>query len=169
VPASSGGFSNIRVFSVFNVILYEPEIPPNTGNIIRLCANTGAHLHLVEPLGFDLDESSVKRAGLDYHVLAEISRYPDWNTFHQRNPLMRIWAFSTHGTTRYDHAKFQLNDGLLFGSETRGLPADLLSSAGATRVLRLPMRSESRSMNLSNTVAVALFEALRQTGFSTLL
>ena len=154
---------------MFNVILYEPEIPPNTGNIIRVCANTGARLHLIEPLGFDLDESSVKRAGLDYHVLAEISRYPDWTAFHQRNPLMRIWAFSTHGTTRYDHAKFHVNDGLLFGPETRGLPAAILNEAGASRVLRLPMRSESRSMNLSNSVAVALFEALRQTGFSNLL
>jgi tRNA (cytidine/uridine-2'-O-)-methyltransferase len=154
---------------MFNVILYEPEIPPNTGNIIRLCANVGAHLHLIEPLGFDLDESSVKRAGLDYRVLAEISRYQDWNTFRRRNPRMLIWAFSTHGTTRYDHAKFQLEDGLLFGPETRGLPATLLSEVGASRVLRLPMRSGSRSINLSNTVAVALFEASRQTGFSSLL
>ena len=154
---------------MFNVILYEPEIPPNTGNIIRLCANTGARLHLIEPLGFDLDEASVKRAGLDYHVLAEISRYPDWNSFQQHNPVMRLWAFSTYGVKRYDHAKFHINDGLLFGPETRGLPPGILNGAGASRVLRLPMRSESRSMNLSNTVAVALFEALRQTGFSTLL
>jgi tRNA (cytidine(34)-2'-O)-methyltransferase len=154
---------------VFNVILYEPEIPPNTGNIIRLCANTGARLHLIEPLGFNLDEASVKRAGLDYHALTEISRYPDWNSFQQHNPAMPLWAFSTHGAQRYDHAKFQINDGLLFGPETRGLPAAILNEAGASRVLRLPMRSESRSMNLSNTVAIALFEALRQTGFSTLL
>ena len=154
---------------MFNVILYEPEIPPNTGNIIRLCANTGARLHLIEPLGFDLDDASVKRAGLDYHVLAEISRYPDWNSFQQCNPVMRLWAFSTHGAKRYDHAKFQVTDGLLFGPETRGLPTAILNEAGTSRVLRLPMRPGSRSMNLSNTVAVALFEALRQTGFTTLV
>lgn len=153
---------------MFNVILYEPEIPPNTGNIIRLCANTGARLHLIEPLGFDLDEARVKRAGLDYHALADVARYPDWSTFRQLNPLLRLWAFSTHGATRYDHAKFQITDGLLFGPETRGLPDTLLHAAGASRVLRLPMRAESRSINLSNTVAVALFEALRQTGFTTL-
>jgi len=154
---------------VFNVILYEPEIPPNTGNIIRLCANTGARLHLIEPLGFDLDEASVRRAGLDYRILAEISRYPNWNSFQERNPVMHLWAFSTHGAKRYDHANFQNNDGLIFGPETRGLPTAVLNEAGASRVLRLPMRGESRSINLSNTVAVALFEALRQTGFSTLL
>jgi len=154
---------------VFNVILYEPEIPPNTGNIIRLCANTGARLHLIEPLGFDLHDASVKRAGLDYHALAEISRYPDWSSFLQRNAVMRLWAFSTRGTKRYDLVTFQINDGLLFGPETRGLPTAILDEAGASRVLRLPMRSESRSMNLSNTVAVALFEALRQTEFSKLL
>jgi tRNA (cytidine/uridine-2'-O-)-methyltransferase len=158
----------LRKFAVFNVILYEPEIPPNTGNIIRLCANTGARLHLVEPLGFDLNETSVKRAGLDYHTLADIARYPDWSAFHQGNPRMRLWAFSTHGAQRYDLAAFQATDGLLFGPETRGLPAAILDEVGVSRVLRLPMRPNSRSMNLSNSVAVALFEALRQTGFTTL-
>ncbi len=153
---------------MFNVILYEPEIPPNTGNIIRLCANTGARLHLVEPLGFDLDEARVKRAGLDYHELADVARYTDWCSFQQRNPLMRLWAFSTHGKTRYDQAEFQPYDGLLFGPETRGIPQTILSETGTSRVLRLPMRQDSRSMNLSNAVAVALFEALRQTGFTTL-
>jgi len=151
---------------VFHVILYQPEIPPNTGNIIRLCANTGTHLHLVEPLGFLLDDARLKRAGLDYHELARVSRYPEWNSFVQLNKGLRIWAFSSRGTTRYDIAPFKPADGLLFGPETRGLPAQLLADLEPEGVLRVPMCSASRSLNLSNTVAIVLYEALRQTRFA---
>lgn len=153
---------------MFNIILYQPEIPPNTGNIIRLCANTGARLHLVEPLGFKIDDARVRRAGLDYHEMTQVSRYPDWHSFCQLNPGLRLWAFSSRGKKRYDQASFRHADGLLFGPETRGLPEQLLAELGANRVIRLPMHSNSRSLNLSNTVAVALYEALRQTHFTGL-
>ena len=152
---------------VLNIILYQPEIPPNTGNIIRLCANTGVRLHLVEPLGFVLDDARVRRAGLDYHELATVERYESWTVFLQKNQAMHIWAFSTRGTQSYQQAKFQNGDGLLFGPETRGLPDHILAQAG-TQVLRIPMRPDSRSLNLSNTVAIALYEALRQLGFTGL-
>ena len=153
---------------MFNVILYQPEIPPNTGNIIRLCANTGARLHLVEPLGFEMDDARVRRAGLDYHELTEVKRYSDWFSFCQSNPGMQIWAFSSHGNSRYDKADFQPTDGLLFGPETRGLPARLLADFDPAHRLRLPMHHGNRSLNLSNTVAIALYEALRQNRFSGL-
>ena len=153
---------------VFNIILYQPEIPPNTGNIIRLCANTGARLHLVEPLGFEIDDAQVRRAGLDYHEMTQVTRYPDWVSFCQANPGMRLWAFSSRGKKRYDEAIFQPADGLLFGPETRGLPQQLLADLGSKRLVRLPMKSNSRSLNLSNTVAIALYEALRQTHFTGL-
>ena len=155
-----------------HVILYEPEIPPNTGNIIRLCANTGTMLHLIEPLGFELDSARVRRAGLDYHELAEVRRYPDWAAFLEQRGNRRIWAFSTRGARRYDEVDYDPDDGLLFGPETRGLPAAVMRQAAQTtagqHVLRLPMMPASRSMNLANTVAVALYEALRQTGFRNL-
>lgn len=158
-----------RVFFIgghmINIILYQPEIPPNTGNIIRLCANTGAQLHLVGPLGFQLDHSRVKRAGLDYHELANVRRYQDWLAFKEKNPDMRIWAFSTRGSSRYDQARFKKGEALLFGPETRGLPDEILSDCGTDRCLRLPMISHSRSLNLSNTVAIGLYEAWRQMGF----
>lgn len=150
---------------MFNVILYQPEIPPNTGNIIRLCANTGARLHLVEPLGFELDDARVRRAGLDYHELTCVSRYADWGSFRQLNTGLRIWAFSSRGTKPYTEASFQQNDGLLFGSETRGLPAQVLANLDSGQALRLPMHNSSRSLNLSNSVAIALYEALRQNQF----
>jgi len=150
---------------VFNVVLYQPEIPPNTGNIIRLCANTGARLHLVEPLGFEMDDARVRRAGLDYHELAHVTRYPDWSSFCRSNAGLRLWAFSSRGRTRYDQANFQPADGLLFGPETRGLPDHLLAVFDASLQLRLPMSPNSRSLNLSNTVAIALYEALRQNQF----
>ena len=153
---------------MFNIVLYQPEIPPNTGNIIRLCANAGAFLHLVEPLGFELDDARVKRAGLDYRELATVQRYADWNAFCQQNSAMRLWAFSSHGRKCYAEASFQRDDGLLFGPETRGLPADLLAEIDPDRVLRLPMRRNSRSLNLSNTVAIALYEGLRQNQFNGL-
>jgi tRNA (cytidine/uridine-2'-O-)-methyltransferase len=153
---------------MFNIILYQPEIPPNTGNIIRLCANTGARLHLVEPLRFELDDARLRRAGLDYHEFASVSRYPDWPAFRQANPRQRLWAFSTRGRKRYDEAGYQHSDGLLFGPETRGLPGEILAEMDGGQILRLPMCSDSRSLNLSNTVAVALYEALRQNRFAGL-
>jgi len=149
-----------------HIILYQPEIPPNTGNIIRLCANTGASLHLVGPLGFQLDNQRVKRAGLDYAELARVHQYVSWSEFRAQFPEMRIWAFSTRGQRRYDTADFKADDGLLFGPETRGLPATVLADTGHERCLRLPMASTSRSLNLSNTVAVGLYEAWRQLGFA---
>jgi len=153
---------------VFHVILYQPEIPPNTGNIIRLCANSGAHLHLVEPLGFELDDARVRRAGLDYYELARVSRYPDWRAFLQQNNRMPLWAFSSRVGKRYDEAQFMPCDGLLFGPETRGLPVEMLAALDSSRLLRVPMQRSSRSLNLSNTVAVALYEALRQNDFAGL-
>ena len=153
---------------MINIILYQPEIPPNTGNIIRLCANAGARLHLVEPMGFVLDDARLRRAGLDYSELAEVVLYVNWDYFLQKNPEMRLWAFSTRGKTRYDLAGFHDKDGLLFGPETRGLPDEVLEQVGQDHVLRLPMQPSSRSLNLSNTVAVALYEALRKLDFQAL-
>ena len=151
---------------MLHVILYQPEIPPNTGNIIRLCANTGASLHLVGPLGFQLDSTRVKRAGLDYAEMTRVHQYVNWQKFRDEYPEMRIWAFSTRGQISYDQAEFQAGDGLLFGPETRGLPEKLLSKNGSDYCLRLPMADDSRSLNLSNTVAVGLYEAWRQLGFT---
>ena len=153
---------------MLHVILYQPEIPPNTGNIIRLCANTGASLHLVGPLGFQLDNTRVKRAGLDYAEMARVYEYVNWESFKTSHPEMRIWAFSTRGQKPYDQADFQTGDGLLFGPETRGLPDQLLDETGQEHCLHLPMADASRSLNLSNTVAVGLYEAWRQTGFANL-
>ncbi len=150
---------------MFDIVLYEPEIPPNTGNIIRLCANTSARLHLVGPCGFDLEQAQLRRAGLDYHDIAEVRLYQDWADFCRQQPHMPLWAFSTRGKYRYDQAAFSSGDGLLFGPESRGLPVSLLDSIGEDRVLRLPMQASSRSLNLSNTVAIVLYEALRQGGF----
>jgi len=149
-----------------NIILYQPEIPPNTGNIIRLCANTGADLHLVGPLGFQLDNNRVKRAGLDYAELARVQQYVNWESFRDQHREMRIWAFSTRAQRRYDRADYRLHDGLLFGPETRGLPTDVLADLGQEYCLRLPMADASRSLNLSNTVAVGLYEAWRQLDFT---
>lgn len=153
---------------MFDIILYQPEIPPNTGNIIRLCANTSARLHLVGPCGFKLDDTQLRRAGLDYHDLAQVRIYPDWDAFRQLHPKKTLWAFSTKGQRRYDQAAYHTDDGLLFGPESRGLPVELLGSLGRERVLRLPMQARSRSLNLSNTVAIALYEALRQADFTGL-
>jgi tRNA (cytidine/uridine-2'-O-)-methyltransferase len=151
--------------SMLNIILYQPEIPPNTGNIIRLCANTGADLHLVGPLGFQLDHQRVRRAGLDYAELTCVKQYLNWEEFMVEHPDMRIWAFSTRAHKRYDEANFRRGDGLLFGPETRGLPQSVLDKLGMEYCLRLPMVADSRSLNLSNTVAVGLYEASRQLGF----
>jgi tRNA (cytidine/uridine-2'-O-)-methyltransferase len=152
---------------MLHVILYQPEIPPNTGNIIRLCANTGARLHLVGPLGFQLDDSRLKRAGLDYADMARVRQYLNWSEFLAQQTAMRLWAFSTRATRPYDQARFKPGDGLLFGPETRGLPDAVLAGCGSEHCLRLPMAARSRSLNLSNTVAVGLYEAWRQLGFES--
>jgi tRNA (cytidine/uridine-2'-O-)-methyltransferase len=151
---------------LYNVVLYQPEIPPNAGNIIRLCANTGAALHLIRPLGFELSESRVKRAGLDYHELADVHEHADFDAFLRAVKPARIFALSTRGTRRYTDVSFQSGDAFLFGPETRGLPQSMLDDLPADRILRLPMRPDNRSLNLSNAVAVVVFEAWRQAGFA---
>ncbi|HFC8537576.1 TPA: tRNA (uridine(34)/cytosine(34)/5-carboxymethylaminomethyluridine(34)-2'-O)-methyltransferase TrmL [Neisseria bacilliformis] len=151
---------------MFTVVLYQPEIPPNTGNIIRLCANTGADLHLVKPLGFPLDSAKMKRAGLDYHEFARVSVHESYAECLAALAGRRIFALTTKGRTRPDQVSFKAGDVFLFGSETRGLPAEILDGLPQERKIRLPMKSGSRSMNLSNTVAVIVFEAWRQNGFS---
>lgn len=147
-----------------DIVLYQPEIPPNTGNVIRLCANTGARLHLVEPLGFRLEDRLLRRAGLDYHALASVRVHADWEACRSACPG-RWLAFSTRGQrSAFDHV-FHRDDVLLFGPETRGLPQDLLTGFDPGHVLRLPMRPGNRSLNLSNAVAVSCYEAWRQLGF----
>lgn len=150
---------------MLNVVLYQPEIPPNTGNVIRLCANTGVRLHLVGPLGFSLDDRHLRRAGLDYRDLADVSRHEDWDGWLARHGDARLWAFSTRGARRHDAVEYRAGDCLLFGPESRGLPGEILARVGADHTLRLPMRPSSRSLNLSNSVAVAVYEALRQLGY----
>jgi tRNA (cytidine/uridine-2'-O-)-methyltransferase len=150
---------------MFNVILYQPEIPPNTGNVIRLCANTGAQLHLIRPLGFELDDRQLRRAGLDYHEYARMRVHDTLQACLATLPHARLYAFTTKGTLPYHTVKFQPGDAFLFGPESRGLPAELLGELAPERRLRLPMLPHSRSLNLSNTVALAVFEAWRQCGF----
>lgn len=150
---------------MFNVVLYEPEIPPNTGNIIRLCANTGAALHLVEPLGFTLDDRELRRAGLDYHEYADVKSHASLDTCLESLGKTELFAFSTRGTTLHTNARFNPGSTLLFGPETRGLPAKILAGLDDAHVLRLPMVPSSRSLNLSNAVAVAVYEAWRQQAF----
>ncbi|WP_206862050.1 tRNA (cytidine(34)-2'-O)-methyltransferase [Lysobacter changpingensis] len=155
---------------MFDVILFQPEIPPNTGNVIRLCANTGARLHLIEPLGFTLEDKQLKRAGLDYHEYATLRVHADLTAAlasiaAANGAPPRLFALSTRGTVRFDTPRYQAGDAFLFGPETRGLPADVLDSVPAAQRLRLPMRPDNRSLNLSNAVAVCVFEAWRQRGF----
>jgi tRNA (cytidine/uridine-2'-O-)-methyltransferase len=150
---------------MLHVVLYHPEIPPNTGNVIRLCANTGAKLHLVRPLGFELDDARLRRAGLDYHEYAALSVHDDLDAFTAAAQPARLLALSTRGTMRYDQVRFAAGDALLFGAETRGLPVGVLDAIPAERRLRLPMRPDNRSLNLSNAVAVVVYEAWRQAGF----
>jgi len=145
---------------MINVALYEPEIPPNTGNIIRLCANTGASLHLIHPLGFNLDDKQCRRAGLDYHEFARVVQHENYAAFKANFSAKRIIAVSTKGKKNYTDIAYQSDDILLFGPETRGLPADVL--AESTEVVRIPMLPNSRSLNLSNAVAVVVYEAWRQ-------
>ncbi|MDH5669763.1 MAG: tRNA (uridine(34)/cytosine(34)/5-carboxymethylaminomethyluridine(34)-2'-O)-methyltransferase TrmL [Nitrospira sp.] len=152
---------------MFDVVLYQPEIPPNTGNIIRLCANTGARLHLIKPLGFSLEDKQLLRAGLDYHEFATIRVHDSWSKCASYFESRRIFAVSTKGTQQYDLVSYDEHDVFLFGPETRGLPADLLESFPKTQRLRLPMQPHNRSLNLSNAVAVLVYEAWRQMGFRT--
>lgn len=150
---------------MFNIVLFQPEIPPNTGNVIRLCANTGCNLHLIEPFGFHWDSKALHRAGLDYHELTRVTRHRSWSEWKQRYPQARTTAFTTKGITTYTEYEFRVDDFLLFGPETRGLPKDILDEFDDGSRLRIPMISQSRSLNLSNSVAVAVYEAWRQVGF----
>ncbi|MFD3595268.1 tRNA (cytidine(34)-2'-O)-methyltransferase [Nocardia sp. NPDC058640] len=150
---------------MFNVMFHQPVIPPNTGNAIRLVAGTGCALHLIEPLGFDLSESKLRRAGLDYHDLASVTVHPDLETAWAAIGPQRVFAFTTQATTRYTDVAYQPGDVLLFGTEPTGLPAEVLSDSHITDQVRVPMLSGRRSMNLSNTAAVAVYEAWRQLGF----
>jgi tRNA (cytidine/uridine-2'-O-)-methyltransferase len=150
---------------MFEVILYQPEIPPNTGNIIRLCANTGAGLHLVRPLGFELDDARLKRAGLDYREYADVAVYDNLAACLLELGGPRLFAFSAHARARHDQARFRPGDALLFGTETAGLPAAVMAAVPPAQRLRIPMRPVSRSLNLSNAVAVAVYEAWRQQDF----
>jgi tRNA (cytidine/uridine-2'-O-)-methyltransferase len=150
---------------MIDVVLYEPEIPPNTGNIIRLCANTGFGLHLIHPLGFELDDKRARRAGLDYHELARMKDYPTFQDYLDAHKPSRVFAFTTKGQRPYHDVAFETGDALLFGPETRGLPADLLASLPLSHRLRIPMQPNSRSINLSNAVAVVVYEAWRQHQF----
>lgn len=151
---------------MFHVILFQPEIPPNTGNIIRLCANSGCHLHLIEPLGFELDDKRLRRAGLDYHEYASLQRYADLDACLDALGQPRVFAFTTKGSQAYHQVQYRPGDAFLFGPESRGLPAEVRDALPPEQRLRLPMREGCRSLNLSNTVAVAVYEAWRQHDFA---
>ena len=156
---------------MFNIVLVEPEIPPNTGNVIRLAANTGCRLHLVEPLGFSMDDKHMRRAGLDYHEYAQVLRHANWRAFldSQQPAPERLFALTTRGTGNLYETHFQPGDWLVFGSETKGLSAQVRESFAPAQCLKVPMLPGQRSLNLSNTVAVTVFEAWRQNGFATAL
>lgn len=151
---------------MFHIVLFEPEIPPNTGNIIRLAANTGCQVHLIEPLGFVLDDKRLRRAGLDYGEWQDLATYPDWSRFLAQCQPERLFALSTKGRRAPSEVRFAPGDYLLFGPETRGLPAELRDSLPTDQLLRIPMRPGSRSMNLSNAVSVVVYEAWRQLDFA---
>ncbi|NEX64305.1 tRNA (uridine(34)/cytosine(34)/5-carboxymethylaminomethyluridine(34)-2'-O)-methyltransferase TrmL [Noviherbaspirillum galbum] len=153
---------------MFHVVLVQPEIPPNTGNIIRLCANTGAQLHLIEPLGFPLDDAKMRRAGLDYHDYATMNVHPGWEAYLQAESPdpARMFALTTHGSAPFASVEFRPGDVFVFGSETRGLAPELRESFPAPQRIRLPMRPGNRSLNLSNSVAVVVYEAWRQHGYA---
>jgi len=150
---------------MFHVVLYQPEIPPNTGNVIRLCANAGARLHLIEPLGFPIDHARMRRAGLDYREFVDMQVHASLAAFLAAAAPPRLFAFSSKATVRYDAVRYAPGDALMFGPETRGLPEEALAHVPAAQRLRLPMRPHNRSLNLSNTVAVAVYEAWRQFDF----
>ena len=154
---------------MFNIVLVEPEIPPNTGNVIRLAANTGCRLHLIEPLGFSMDDKHMRRAGLDYHEYAELKRHASWQAFmdHEKPDPTRLFAMTTRGSRNLFDVAFAPGDWLVFGSETKGLDTALRDSFAASQRLKLPMQPDQRSLNLSNAVAVTVFEAWRQNGFVT--
>lgn len=151
---------------MLHVVLFEPEIPPNTGNIIRLCANTGFHLHLVEPLGFELDDKRLRRAGLDYHEFAAVKIHPDLETCLSQIEPRKVWALTTKGRTSHVEADFQAGDVLLLGPETRGLPEEVRMTIPKDEWLRMPMKADSRSLNLSNACAIVVYEAWRQLDFA---
>jgi len=151
--------------ATFHIVLCEPEIPPNTGNVIRLCANTGSALHLIHPLGFTLDDKKMKRAGLDYHEFASVQEYQDFEDFLNRSPASRMFAVETCGTRNYHEVNYQLGDAFLFGSETKGLSKTVLDKMPEEQIVKIPMQKNIRSLNLSNSVAVVLYEAWRQSGF----
>lgn len=148
-----------------HIALYQPEIPPNTGNIIRLCANTGAQLHLIHPMGFNISDKQCRRAGLDYHEYAHVREYQNYESFIAEHGQRRIFAATTKGAQNYSHNRYQDEDLFLFGPETRGLPEDVRNSFPETQRIVIPMKPESRSLNLSNSVSVILYEAWRQLGF----
>lgn len=150
---------------MFHIVLFEPEIPPNTGNIIRLCSNTGCQLHLIEPLGFEMDDKRLRRAGLDYNEFANVQTYTDFQDYLQRAKHERLFALSTHGVKSVYETEFKAGDTFVFGPETRGLPKTFLADLGTDSVLRIPMMPENRSLNLSNTAAILVFEAWRQCEF----
>jgi tRNA (cytidine/uridine-2'-O-)-methyltransferase len=150
---------------MLHVVLYEPEIPPNTGNIIRLCANTGCQLHLIEPLGFSLEDKQMRRAGLDYNEYATVKIHSDYASFLEAEQPGRLFGLTTKGSRHYHEAAFQDGDYLMFGPETRGLPENVRNGLPEDHRLRVPMRPESRSLNLSNTAALVVYEAWRQLGF----
>jgi len=151
---------------MFDVVLYQPEIPPNTGNVIRLCANTGARLHLIRPLGFTLEDAQLRRAGLDYHEYTALQVHDSLEAALATIQPRRLFALSTRGRTRFDTPRYEAGDAFLFGPETRGLPDDVLDALPEAQRLRLPMRPDNRSLNLSNAVAVVVFEAWRQHGYA---
>ncbi|HDR1027165.1 tRNA (uridine(34)/cytosine(34)/5-carboxymethylaminomethyluridine(34)-2'-O)-methyltransferase TrmL [Pasteurella multocida] len=150
---------------MLDIVLYEPEIPQNTGNIIRLCANTGFRLHLIEPLGFTWDDKKLRRSGLDYHEFAEIKRHKTFETFLATEQPKRLFALTTKGSPAHSQVQFELGDYLMFGPESRGIPMSILDSLPMAQKIRIPMTESSRSMNLSNSVAVAVYEAWRQLGY----
>ncbi len=150
---------------MINIVLFQPEIPQNTGNIIRLAANTGSRLHLIEPLGFSLDEKKLRRAGLDYHEFAEIFTYESWESFTRAHKTGRFWGISTKGRNRFSDVSFAADDFLILGPETRGLPDTVRAELGDEHLLRIPMRPDSRSLNLSNAAAILVYEAWRQLGY----
>ena len=151
---------------MLHIALFQPEIPPNTGNIIRLAANTGFELHLIKPLGFRMEDKSLRRAGLDYHEFARVQQHESLQDLIHSVNCGAVYAFSTKGATGHHEVSYQANDVLLFGPETRGLPASILQAAEITQVVRIPMLSDSRSLNLANSVSIAVYESWRQLGFA---
>jgi tRNA (cytidine/uridine-2'-O-)-methyltransferase len=151
---------------MFSVVLWEPEIPPNTGNLMRLTVNTGCSLHLIEPLGFTLEDARMRRAGLDYREFADVERYPSWSAFVRTSRPARVFAYTQHADRLYTSVEYQPGDTLLFGKESTGLSEDVLSDAAITDKLRIPIAPRGRSLNLANAAAIAIYEAWRQNGFA---